>query len=87
MKFVACDMPEAYDLTVGIMALIAQLECKAMHYLAWREMAGVEPLESAGKAVRTLRLLLIHRTASLGQTETCSNLPGITLDFHSVGSS
>lgn len=30
VKFVACDMPDASDLTIGIMALIAQQEAKAI---------------------------------------------------------
>ena len=47
MKFAAVDLPEANDLTVGIMALVAQQERKAN---SWRTREALsEPRVEAGQ--------------------------------------
>lgn len=45
VKFIACDMPDANELTVGIMALVAQQEAKA---ISERTKAGLESAKLRG---------------------------------------
>lgn len=45
IKFIACDMPDANELTVGIMALVAQQEAKA---ISERTKAGLESARLRG---------------------------------------
>ena len=43
MKFAAVDLPEANDLTVGIMALVAQQEREAISWHQGGTQRGQEP--------------------------------------------
>ena len=45
VKFLACDMPEANDLTVGIMALVAQQEREA---ISWRTKEALAVVKARG---------------------------------------
>ena len=38
VKLLACDMPEANDLTVGIMAVVAQQEREAISRRTWHRL-------------------------------------------------
>lgn len=68
VKFIACDMPEANDLTVGVMALVAQQEREAISRRTKEALAvakargvklgnpnGAAALRRAGKGGATLR--------------------------------
>jgi DNA invertase Pin-like site-specific DNA recombinase len=71
VRFLACDMPEANDLTVGIMALVAQQERKAISRRTKEALAaakargvklgnpnGAAALRRAGKGGEALRVVV-----------------------------
>lgn len=68
VRFLACDMPEANELTIGILAIVAQAEREAISRRTKEALAaarargtalgnpnGVEALEAAGKGTVALR--------------------------------
>ena len=54
VKFAAVDLPEANDLTVGIMALVAQAEREAVSKRT-KEALAVARVAACGSATRTGR--------------------------------
>jgi DNA invertase Pin-like site-specific DNA recombinase len=77
VRFVAVDMPEANDLTVGIMALVAQAEREAISRRTKEALAvtkargvklgnpnGAESLRRAGKCVAALRAAVSANAAA-----------------------
>lgn len=80
VRFVACDMPEANDLTVGIMALVAQQEREAISRRTKEALAaakargvklgnpnGAAALRRAGKGGNALREAVRHNADAFAE--------------------
>lgn len=93
VKFIACDMPEANDLTVGIMALVAQQEREAISRrtkdaLAVAKARGVKlgnpngaaALKRAGKGGAALRA-----TVSANADRHAQDLAGVVASIRAEG--
>ena len=95
VKFVACDMPEANDLTVGIMALVAQQEREAISRRTKEALAvakargvklgnpnGAAALRRAGKGGAALRAV-VSRNADCHAESLAAVLADIQTEGHS----
>ena len=95
VQFVACDMPEANDLTVGIMALVAQQEREAISRRTKEALAvaksrgvklgnpnGAAALRRAGKGGAALRVV-VARNADRHAESLAAVLADIQTEGHS----
>jgi DNA invertase Pin-like site-specific DNA recombinase len=93
VRFVAVDMPEANDLTVGIMALVAQAEREAISRRTKEALAvakargvklgnpnGAESLRRAGKGGEALRAAV-----SANAADFAADLTAVVQDIRSAG--
>jgi DNA invertase Pin-like site-specific DNA recombinase len=93
VRFVAVDMPEANDLTVGIMALVAQAEREAMSRRTKEALAvakargvklgnpnGAESIRRAGKGGAALRVAV-----SANATAFAADLAPVLADIRAAG--
>ncbi|MEM6942122.1 MAG: recombinase family protein [Pseudomonadota bacterium] len=93
VRFIACDMPEANNLTVGIMALVAEQECAAISKRTKEALAaarargvklgnpnGAAALRRAGKGGNAL-----CATVSANADAHARNLAPVVADLHAQG--